>query len=109
MRWWRRITREQDLQREIESHLQAEADELREDGLAEPEAGYAARRLFGNTTLVAENPRAAGGWESIERLAQDLRYAVRLLRKSLAFTVTAGPSRRFRVRAGTPDTTRTVP
>ena len=54
MSWWRRTSRDSDLQREIESHLEAEAGEQRENGVAAANAANAARRLFGNLTLVQE-------------------------------------------------------
>lgn len=44
-------SRMQDLQRELESHLAAEADEQRQCGVPDDEARYAARRTLGNTTL----------------------------------------------------------
>jgi predicted permease len=49
----------------------------------------AARRSLGNATLVQEITVAVWGWGWLERLGQDLGYAMRLLRKSLAFTITA--------------------
>jgi hypothetical protein len=51
MRWGRR-KREEDLERELRSHLELEAQEQRENYLTPEAARYAAQRAFGNTTLV---------------------------------------------------------
>ncbi len=96
MAWWRsmidRITRrgnERDLDREIRAHLEMEAEEQIEGGQAPAEAPYAARRAFGNVTLIQEVTREMWGWNSAERLWQDLRYAGRTLRKNPVFAATA--------------------
>jgi predicted permease len=49
----------------------------------------AARRQFGNSTLLREASREIWGWPSLERLAQDVRYALRIIRRNPAFSAVA--------------------
>ncbi|HEX4808288.1 MAG TPA: permease prefix domain 1-containing protein, partial [Bryobacteraceae bacterium] len=89
MRWWRRKQRERDLERELRSHVELEAEEQREAGASSEEARYAARRAFGNTTLVKEEVRRAWSERWFEDFFQDLRYTARHLRKAPGFTTAA--------------------
>ena len=86
---WQRPDREKELDRELESHLDLEAEEQLESGLSPQEARYAAQRAFGNTTLVREDLHAI--WQTIwlERLASHIKYAARSLRKNPGFTAIA--------------------
>jgi putative ABC transport system permease protein len=86
---WRPRNREEELNRELESHLELEAEEQQESGLPPEEAHYAARRAFGNTTRVQEDVRAiwGGGW--LERLFRPTKYAARALRRSPGFAAVA--------------------
>ncbi len=89
MHWWRRKKRDEDLERELRSHLDLEAEEQQEAGASVEEAGYAARRAFGNTSLVKEDTREMWGWMSLERLWQDLRFAWRSMLKRPGVTAIA--------------------
>lgn len=89
MFWRRRKQREEDLERELCSHLDAETEEQRGSGVREDDARYAARRALGNVTSLKEETREMWGWSSVERVYQDCRYAFRGLRKSPGFSLAA--------------------
>ena len=72
--------RDDDLDDEIRQHLRM---------AAEDRGVEAARREFGNVALIKEVTREMWGWTSLERFAQDLRYALRGMKRSPAFTLTA--------------------
>jgi hypothetical protein len=89
MKWWQLKKRNADLERELHSDLELEEEEQLENGLPPEEAHYAARRAFGNTTLIREQTRESWGWTPIERFLQDARYAFRQLRRTPGFTLVA--------------------
>jgi len=82
----RRRRPQADFDAEIASHLQLEADRLREAGLSPEDAAAAARREFGNVTAARERFHEAGRALFWDRLAQDVRFAVRLLARTPLLT-----------------------
>ena len=74
-----------ELDAEIEAHLSMAAADARERGMNDAEADQRARQEFGNVALVKDVTREAWGWMWLERLRQDLRYALRQMRKSWGF------------------------
>jgi len=97
MRWflyrltslWRRQAREDELEAELQFHLETEAEEHIDAGLPADRARQAALRALGNVTLAKEDAREVWTWGAVERLLQDVRYAIRVLARQRAFTATA--------------------
>src|ERR1700722_4798817 len=87
MQWWRSKKRDADLERELLSDLECEEEEQRERGLPANEARFAARRAFGNATLIREQTRAAWGWGWLEHLVRDVNYGTRTLLRSPEFAI----------------------
>src|SRR4029077_2381929 len=79
----------QQLEDELQFHLEQQAAENLAAGMSEEEARYAAMRSFGNATAVKEETRDTWGWITLEQIAQDLRFGFRSLRKSPLFTAVA--------------------
>src|SRR5882672_11783170 len=82
MSFWKRNKREQELEEEIKSHLQMAAQDRIDRGEAPSQAESAAHRELGNTGMIVEVTREMWGLTWLERLLQDLRYGVRMLRKN---------------------------
>src|SRR5690349_300110 len=75
---------------EIRFHLEMEARRLvKEKGLSEEEARYAAQRAFGGVERHKDSVRDERGTSFMEDVAQDARFALRTLRRRPGFTAVA--------------------
>ena len=86
---WGRKRRDRELQEEIQAHLTLAEREEMESGRTKKEAGFAARREFGNVSIAEETTRDMWGWRWLVDLSQDFHYAVRTLRQRPGFAAMA--------------------
>lgn len=78
-----------DLDRDIRDHIEQEAQDNIDRGMAPEEARRQAMLAFGNVTLIKEDTRRVWVWAWLDEARQDLRYAARTLRRSGAFAIAA--------------------
>ena len=89
MGWFRQLLSRRrvygELSAEIREHLKEKIEELVAGGMSRKDASVAARREFGNLTLIEEDSRAVWGWTAIESFFADIRYGLRTMRRNPGF------------------------
>ena len=92
--------RDRRLEAEIQAHLDLLIEEHMARGLSRDDAVLAARKSFGGVDQIKERYRDQRGLPFLDVLVQDVRFAVRLMRKNKALT-SAGTT--IQVRPGVHD------
>jgi predicted permease len=90
--WLHRDERARLLQEEMDAHREMIAQELRDAGMPEAEARAAARRQFGNATLLQEQSRSTWIARWLSDLVQDAAFGARTIRQRPAFAAVAALS-----------------
>src|SRR4051794_38044625 len=80
---------EDEFSQELQAHLEMLAEEYEGKGMSAREAALAARRSFGGVEQIRELHREARGLMHFQRLASDLIYALRTMRRNPGFTAVA--------------------
>ncbi len=88
LRWlFRKDKAEQDLSEELQFHLQNQTDEYVAEGMNPERARRAALLSLGGVEQVKEECREARNVNFIENFVKDIRFGLRMLRRSLGFSV----------------------
>jgi macrolide transport system ATP-binding/permease protein len=85
----RRDRFDRELEEEMRFHLEMKAEENLAACVSPEESRYAAKRQFGNQTLLWEVSRDMWSFRSLETLARDIRYGLRMMIKNPGFTMVA--------------------
>jgi predicted permease len=80
--------RKDELDEEIRAHIAMDIANRMERGELKEQAEAEARREFGNVALVRDVTHAVWRWRRLERFTANLRYALRVLRRSPGFSIT---------------------
>jgi predicted permease len=81
--------RYRELAESMREHLAERIEDLVGGGMSRRDAEYQARREFGNVTRIEEQSREVWQWPRVESLWADVKFALRQMRRSPGFALTA--------------------